>query len=58
MTKHEDAPEGDEEQDVTPEARALHGDRAQHERYEQPQAIDLPAGTRIATDDESGEQVS
>lgn len=36
---------------ATDEAVALHGDRARAERYEQPDAVELPAGTRIATGD-------
>lgn len=36
---------------ATPEAVALHGDRARAEQHEQPEAVTLPGDTRIATSD-------
>jgi len=56
MTSHRDNPQQDTEQGATAEAVALHGDRARAERYEQPDAVELPAGTRIATGDDADAQ--
>lgn len=44
-------PENTPDPDATPEARALHGDQAAAEQYPQPEAVTLPADTRIATED-------
>lgn len=47
---HEPAP-------VTPEAEALHGDKARGEVFDQPEAVTLPGDTRIAVPvDEDSEQ--
>lgn len=50
MTTNENEQQGGAEQGATPEAVALHGDQARAERYDQPDAIELPAGTRIAAE--------
>jgi hypothetical protein len=35
---------------ATEEARAIHGDKAREERYDQPEAVTLDGDTRIATE--------
>lgn len=37
---------------ATEEGIALHGNKAREERYEQPDAVELPGGTLIATGDD------
>lgn len=62
MTTHEqqDPSAGNgPEAGATEEAVALHGDRARAEQHAQPETVDLPAGTLIATgeaDDEGAKK--
>jgi len=48
MTTNENLPANGPEDGATAEAIALHGDEARAEQHEQPETVDLPAGTKIA----------
>lgn len=45
-----------EKQEPTEQAKALHGDEARQEQYDQPEAVALDSDTLIAKDEDAGDQ--